>query len=196
MISEHDVVTSNWRRNLTIAIVCSAAGIAISGCGILPSFSAGAFPRVSIPSEIAASSTQKLELIVAATGIQIYRCDAKAGAPGIYEWVFQAPEAVLRDVGGKHVGKHYAGPTWEAEDGSRIVGTVEARRDAPDKSSIPWLRLTTRSTAGSGTFSPVTAILRVSTTGGMPPQGRCSEPDHGRILRVDYTADYYFYVNR
>lgn len=163
---------------------------------MLPSVSMGVFPRVSIPSEIAAASTQKLERMAAATGIQIYRCDAKAGAPGTYEWVFQAPEAILRDVGGKHVGKHYAGPTWEAEDGSRIVGTVDARRDAPDKSSIPWLRLKTRSTAGSGSFSAVTAILRVSTTGGAPPPGGCSEPDHGRILRVDYTADYYFYVNR
>ena len=179
-----------------MAIVCSAGVIAISGCGMLPSMSMGAFPRVSIPSEIAASSTQKLELIAAATGVQIYRCDAKAGAPGTYEWVFQAPEAILRDVGGKHVGKHYAGPTWEAEDGSRIVGTVDTRRDAPDKSSIPWLRLKTRSTAGSGTFSGVNTILRVSTTGGMPRSGGCSEADHGRIVRVDYTADYYFYVNR
>ena len=76
MISEHDVVTGNWTRRLTIAIVCSAGVIAVSGCGMLPSVSMGAFPRASIPSEIAASSTQKLELIAAATGIQTYRCDA------------------------------------------------------------------------------------------------------------------------
>lgn len=173
-----------WLSGLLLTIV--------AGCSVL---AVGPFPRTIIPAEIAAPPNQRLELIVAAVGVQIYRCDPKKDAPGRFEWVFQAPEARLRDVAGKSFGRHYAGPTWEAEDGSKIVGTEQARIDAPDKTAIPWLRLGAKST-GAGLLANVTSILRVSTVGGQPRAGGCAEPDQGRILRVDYGADYYFYVAR
>lgn len=165
----------------------------VAGCSVL---AVGPFPRTTIPAEIAAPQNQRLELIVAAVGVQIYRCDAKKDAPGRFEWTFQAPEARLRDVAGKSFGRHYAGPTWEADDGSKIVGTVQARVDAPDKAAIPWLRLAAKSTGGAGLLANVTSIQQGSTVGGQPPAGGCAEPDQGRILRVDYSADYYFYVAR
>lgn len=174
-----------WMSGLLLTIV--------AGCGVL---AVGPFPRTIIPAEIAAPQNQRLELIVAATGVQIYRCDEKNDAPGRFEWVFQAPEARLRDVVGKSFGRHYAGPTWEADDGSKVIGTVQARIGAPEKSAIPWLRLAAKSTGGAGLLANVTGIQRVSTVGGEPPAGGCTEPDHGRILRVDYSADYYFYVAR
>ena len=164
----------------------------VAGCGMLP---AGTFPRATIPADIAAPPNQKLDLILVATGVQIYRCDSRKDAPGRFEWAFQAPEARLRDVGGKSMGRHYAGPTWEADDGSKTVGTVQARLDAPDKAGIPWLRLAAKSTGGPGVLANATTILRVSTSGGQPPPG-CIESDQGRILRVEYTADYNFYVAR
>jgi hypothetical protein len=165
----------------------------VTGCSVL---AVGPFPRTIIPAEIAAPPNQRLELIVAAVGAQIYRCDAKKDAPGRFEWVFQAPEARLRDVAGKSFGRHYAGPTWEADDGSKIVGTVQTRIDAPAKTAIPWLRLAAKATGGAGLLANVTSIQRVSTVGGEAPAGGCAEPDQGRILRVDYSADYYFYVPR
>ena len=165
----------------------------IAGCGMLP---VGTFTRASIPPEIAAPPNQKLELILVAKGVQTYRCDLKKDAPGRFEWAFQAPEARLRDVGGKSMGRHYAGPTWEADDGSKIVGTVQARVDAPDKTAIPWLRLAAKSTGSPGILATVTTVLRVATSGGQPPPAGCVESDQGRILRVDYTADYNFYVAR
>ena len=165
----------------------------LAGCGML---SVGAFPRTTIPAQIAAPADQRLALVAAAAGVQIYRCDPKKDAPGTSAWVFQAPEAILRDVAGRYMGKHYAGPTWQAEDGSKVVGTVDARRDAPDSTAIPWLRLKTKSSGSAGTLTAVTSVLRLSTAGGQPPPGGCSEPDRGRIARVEYTADYYFYVKR
>ena len=118
--------------------------IVIAGCGML---SVGTFSRVPVPAELQPEANQKLDRVVAASGVQIYRCDPKKDQPGQYEWVFQAPEAILRGTGGDFLGKHYAGPTWEASDGSKIVGTVQARSDAPDRQAIPWLRLGTRSEA-------------------------------------------------
>ena len=92
-------------------------------------------------------------------------------------------------------GKHYLGPTWEAEDGSKVVGTIDARRDASN-GSIPWLRLKTRSIGGAGTLNGVTTVVRAATAGGVPRAAACNELERGRITRVDYTADYYFYVKR
>ena len=135
-------------------------------------------------------------MVLVATGAQVYRCDPKKDQPGQFEWAFQSPEAVLRDVSGKYMGRHSAGPTWEADDGSKVVGTVQARVDAPhDRKAIPWLRLTARSTGKAGLLSKTTTILRVGTKGGLAPAG-CGEADHGRILRVEYGADYNFYVPR
>ena len=51
-----------------------------------------------------------------------------------------APEAELFDGDGKRVGHHFASPRWEADDGSRIVGSVKARADAPQRGAIAWLR--------------------------------------------------------
>ena len=151
-----------------------------------------------MPSEIAAGADETLTLIGAATGVQVYRCDVKAGTAtsvNVYEWALQAPDAILRDPVGRYLGKHYLGPTWEAEDGSKVVGTIDARRDASN-GSIPWLRLKTRSIGGAGTLNGVTTVVRAATAGGVPRAAACNELERGRITRVDYTADYYFYVKR
>jgi hypothetical protein len=174
-----------WMSGLLLATV--------AGCGVL---AVGPFPKTIIPAEIAAPPNQRLALIAAAVGVQVYRCDPRKDAPGRFEWTFQAPEARLRDVVGKYLGRHYTGPTWEAEDGSKVVGTVQARVDAPDRNAIPWLRLRATSGGGIGLLAKVTSVLRVSTVGGQAPAGGCAEPDLGRILRVDYGADYYFYESR
>jgi hypothetical protein len=155
----------------------------------------GAFTRTPVPSELAPGPDRRLSMVVAARGVQIYRCDAKKDEPGRFEWTFQAPDAVLRDVGGKYVGKHYEGPTWEAEDGSKIVGTVDARREAPSRNAIPWLRLSARSTGTAGLFAGVTTVVRLGTSGGVAPSA-CTDREHGTILRVPYSADYNFYVTR
>jgi hypothetical protein len=132
-------------------------------------------------------------LEVLASGVQIYECTAKAGQPASYEWVFRAPEADLVDSGGRSVGKHYAGPTWESRDGSAVVGQVKARDAAPDASAIPWLLLSTKSTGGSGLFSGSKHIQRVHTVGGITPTESCSAANAKQTARVPYTATYFFY---
>jgi hypothetical protein len=166
--------------------------VVAAGCGTLP----GAFTRVPVPQDIAPAADQKLEMVVVGTGVQIYRCDRRPGQPDGYEWTFQSPEATLRDVAGKYLGKHYAGPTWEAADASKVVGTVEARRDASERGAIAWLRLSTRSTGVGGIFAGVTTIVRIGTSGGAAPATGCNERELGKILRVPYSADYNLYVKR
>ena len=84
-------------------------------------------------------ATQTLSLETRATGVQIYDCKPNKDDPTRFEWVFKAPEADLFDPAGTKIGKHYAGPTWESNDGSKVVGEVKARDDGPDANAIPWL---------------------------------------------------------
>ena len=135
-------------------------------------------------------------MIVRAQGVQIYECRAKKDQPGGYEWAFVAPEADLFDARGNKIGKHYAGPHWESTDGSKILGTVKERANAPTSDAIPWLLLAAKSVGPDGSFSKVTSIQRVNTAGGVAPATGCSQADGGNPARINYTADYYFFTPR
>lgn len=124
-----------------------------------------------------------------AVGVQIYDC--KANATGA-SWVFRAPEATLYGRGGEIEGKHYAGPTWESKDGSKVVASKIAAFTA-DPASIPELLLGAVSHTGDGRMSGVTYIQRLDTVGGLAPKDGCDATLVGATARVDYTATYYFY---
>jgi Protein of unknown function (DUF3455) len=144
----------------------------------------GCVSTVQVPESIKPGAGESLALVVPAKGVQIYECRAD-------KWVFVAPEAELFDTRGNRIGRHYAGPHWEAPDGSRIVGAVKARADAPRADAIPWLLLTAKSVGADGAFSKVTSIQRVATSGGMAPVSPCQA---GAQARISYTADYYFFI--
>jgi hypothetical protein len=148
-------------------------------------------PTANVPDQLRPGANEALALVIPASGVQIYECRAKAQQPGAYEWAFLAPEADLFYTNGRKAGSHYAGPHWEAADGSRISGQLKERADAPQKGAIPWLLLTTKSVGPDGSFSKVTSIQRVNTVGGVAPASGCSQSTAGTIARVPYTADYY-----
>lgn len=149
---------------------------------------AGCASTVEVPEALKPAGNESLKRVIAARGVQIYEC--REG-----RWLFVAPEADLFDSRGHVVGRHYAGPTWEATgDGSKVVGKLKSRADAPAAGSIPWLLLSTKSVGGRGYFSDVTSIQRVSTHGGVAPAGDCAKT--GMQARVEYSADYYFFHAR
>ena len=142
----------------------------------------------AIPENLSPAVGESLKRVIRAKGVQIYECRDQ-------KWVFVAPDADLFDEKGNRIGRHYAGPHWEATgDGSKILGTVKTRADAPEAGAIPWLLLTTKSVGGRGYFSDVTSIQRVATHGGAAPGSGC--PHDGLVARVSYTADYYFFHAR
>ena len=124
--------------------------------------------------------------------MQIYECRRIDGVQAA--WLFIAPEAKLFDAHGQPVGSHGAGPSWQAQDGSRIVGTLVAKVvPQDDDDAIPWLLLHTRSTDGSGRLAGITSVQRIHTRGGTSPAETCNEATLGRVARVPYTADYVFF---
>jgi hypothetical protein len=150
----------------------------------------------NIPESLIPSANEVLSLETRATGVQIYTCSARRDDPYKYEWTLSAPEAELRDTGGKRIGRHYAGPTWESDDGSKVIGEVKARDDGPDASAIPWLLLVAKSNSGNGVFAKTTSIQRLDTVGGKAPADGCGESQAGRQMRVPYTATYLFFSPR
>lgn len=122
---------------------------------------------------------------VYALGVQIYRWSGT-------NWAFIAPEAALfaDPCYEREVGIHYAGPTWEANDGSKVTGARLAGC-TPYRGAIPWLLIGAMSAPGHGRFARLTHIQRVNTIGGTAP----SEPGAfvGDEARVPYTTEYYFY---
>jgi len=149
---------------------------------------------VKVPDKLKPGQNESLAMIVPAKGVQIYECRARKDQVGAYEWAFVAPEADLFDARGNRIGRHYAGPHWESTDGSKILGTVKERADAPVADAIPWLLLAANSVGSEGSFSKVTSIQRVNTVGGVAPKAGCSQATAGTPARVNYTADYYFFI--
>jgi Protein of unknown function (DUF3455) len=151
---------------------------------------------VKVPEKLKPGANESVAMIVPARGVQIYECRAKKDQVGGYEWAFVAPEADLFDARGNRIGRHYAGPHWESTDGSKILGTLKERADAPVADAIPWLLLAAKSVGPDGSFSKVTSIQRVNTVGGVAPTGGCSPATAGTPARINYTADYYFFTTK
>jgi len=130
--------------------------------------------------------TNKVHFHAYAAGVQLYVWNGSG-------WVFQAPEAVLFADASTHgnIGIHYAGPTWESESGSKVVGAAIANAPSPNPDSIPLLLIRAVSTQGPGIFARTTFIQRVNTVGGRAPV--TAGTTTGQIARVPYTAEYFFY---
>jgi hypothetical protein len=128
-----------------------------------------------------------------AKGVQIYACEAKPEAPTTFTWTFKAPEAELRNARGEVIATHFAGPTWQGNDGSTVVAAVLARADAPSKKDIPWLLLEAKSHTGSGAFSTIIYIQRLDTRGGIAPAAGCDGTHANAETHVPYEAVYAFY---
>jgi len=172
------------------AVICFIVAASAAGC-------AGQMVESppDVPAALQVPDTQQLVVAAHATGVQVYQCIAAPGS-GQYAWTLTGPDAELSDHVGTGLGRHYAGPTWAALDGSTVVGQVKAHSDSPDAGSVAWLLLEARSSSGSGTFGKVQSIQRLHTQGGKAPAQGCDASHVMAEVRVPYQADYYFYEPR
>jgi FtsP/CotA-like multicopper oxidase with cupredoxin domain len=160
---------------LTLSGALPAAGGPRSGAGHVP-------PALRPP------EGQHLVLKAIGRGSQNYVCDQAIG-----RWTFRDPTATL-DRHGRAIGIHYAGPTWELFDGSRVRAAVRVNLPAPNPTSdIPWLLLQATEHAGSGVLSAVDYVQRLHTRGGVAPNGGTCDPARDQTVGVPYTAVYRFF---
>jgi hypothetical protein len=179
----------------TLARSATAAAVALPA--LLPGLAHAdaALPRPKVPAAIRVPAGHVPFLLGHATGTQNYACQPAATAPTGYAWTLVAPAATLVDDGGAPIMTHSAGPTWQANDGSTVVG---ARVDGVTVSptAIPWLLLRATATTrgpGGGQLTATSYIQRVNTTAGLPPTTGCDAGHVGATADVGYTADYCFY---
>jgi Protein of unknown function (DUF3455) len=174
------------------SVVTVCTGVLLSGCGAMNTgggtmTSAGGSDKLAPP--VGAKFVKK----VPAIGVQIYKCGVTNGQ---HAWAFVAPEADLFDEAGKRIGRHGAGPFWEMNDGSKVVGTLSQRADATRPDAIPHLLLTTKSTGGAGLVANVDYLQRLNTVSGLAPTGGCTASDVDKQARVYYTADYLLFSTK
>ena len=148
--------------------------------------SAGGPNLPAVPDNLKPPAGAIIVLEAHGAGDQVYACD---GA----NWVLSGPDAKLFDEAGKQVGSHFAGPTWQYSDGSRVIGKAVANA-TPDSDSIPWLLLEAKDHQGDGLMAQVTSIQRLSTSGGKAPAAGCNSAHKGEETRSRYTAIYVFYA--
>jgi hypothetical protein len=150
--------------------------------------------QVTLPANLDVPAGNQQFLHLYAKGIQIYRCVQDQKDTTRFSWVFVAPAADLYASADYKIlkGKHYAGPTWEGTDGSKVIGKKLQQADAADTAAVPWLLLSAGSVTGSGTFSGTTYIQRINTHGGKLPVV-AADSYLGEEIKVPYTAEYLFY---
>jgi Protein of unknown function (DUF3455) len=150
-------------------------------------------PEPAVPTDIQVASGNKVFLVGHAVGVQIYSCNASASG---FSWGLVAPRADLYDDRRKVIVTHFGGPSWQANDGSKVVGKRDAQVTV-DSTAIPWLKLSpTSRTAGpdGDRLVGTTFIQRIATTGGLPPAAaECNADTAGDQAESPYTADYYFW---
>jgi hypothetical protein len=165
----------------------TAACVLASRFGVLPA-SAQTAAAQTASTQTAHAAGEAIEL--RGTGTQIYTCEA---SPGGFRWRLKAPEATLLDDEGAEFGRHFTGPSWQARDGSTVVGEVMVPNPAPRPGAMPWLLLRAKSHSGSGAFASVAHIARIDTKGGLAPADGCDATQAGAERRVPYSAFYVFF---
>ena len=140
-----------------------------------------------VPDAIAAAPGEAPMVTIHAEGAQIYECKVDAG--GKLAWQFREPIAALL-IGGKTVGRHYVGPSWELADSSFVNAKVAGRAPAATAKDIPLLKLEVTSQSGAGELTGASIIQRINTKGGVA-EGACDQA--GSFLAVPYSADYVFF---
>src|SRR3954449_12128016 len=120
-----------FRRLLATGLVAAAATLSLAQAA-----HAGP-PAPVVPGEIQVEHGNKVFLVGHGVGVQIYSCNATASG---FAWGFVAPRADLYNDHGKLIITHFAGPSWQAKDGSKVVGHL-IRPVTVDRTAIPWLLL-------------------------------------------------------
>ena len=178
----------SYRRHIVASVVALVAAFPLAQAAV-------AGPDApEVPMGIQVPAGHKVFLVGHAVGVQIYSCNATSGG---YGWGLVAPRADLYGDNGKLIATHFGGPSWQARDGSKVVGMRDRPPVTMDDSAIPWLRIVATSTSvgdDGDRLAGTTYIQRVATTGGLAPSaGSCNATSVGTIQEIPYTADYYFW---
>ena len=174
----------------TVLLIATAA--VLGACATSPMMAMKNVDNAALPEAVRVPAGQKQMMSTWATGEITYECREKKDMAGAHEWAFVGPVATLYGADKKMVGKYYAGPTWEAADGSKVTGKQVAIAPATP-GSIPLQLVKAEPAMGMGAMTGVSYIQRLNTKGGVAPAMACDAMGKGKRQVVAYEADYVFY---
>jgi len=166
--------------------------VLLSACSTTPMSPMSKVDNASLPEAVRVPAGHSQRMAATGVGEITYECREKAASAGQFEWAFVGPVATLNGGDKRAVGKYYAGPTWEHNDGSKVTGKQVAMAPAAP-GSIPLQLVKTDPAMGSGAMTGVTYIQRLNTKGGVAPSTTCDASSKGQRRQVAYEADYVFY---
>ena len=174
---------------LTLGTLAAAA--LLSACATAPA-PMKMVDNAALPEAVRVPAGQMLKMVATGVGELTYECREKKDMAGAHEWVFVGPVATLMGANNQAVGKYYAGPTWEANDGSKVTGKQLAVAPA-GAGNIPLQLVKTEPAMGQGAMQGLSYIQRLNTRGGVAPAMACDAASKGQRQQVKYAADYAFY---
>ena len=147
-----------------------------------------------IPVGLQTSSGQHLDEVLTARGQSVYECRRDGN---LQLWFPEGELSTLIDIMNRSVGTVTPGGYFIAYDES----SVATRRNAVSQvtaGTLVWAQLTVKGSSlrnalgrKGGHFSRTSVILRINTTGGLPPDALCER--EGSALLVPFSAAYLFY---
>lgn len=153
-----------------------------------------------VPDAVKVPDGNEIALKTKALGHITYECQEKKDAAGQFAWTFKIPHAHLYDSENTQIGRYYGsskGATWEANDGSKVIGkqlAVTPNTATPD--SIPLQLVQQNGYEGSGAMSKISYIQRLHTVGGVAPKTTCDAASKGKKEVVAYSADYLMWSSK
>jgi hypothetical protein len=174
----------------TLSMIGAAA--VLSACATSPTMMTMKTDNATLPEAVRVPAGQMQVMSTTGVGEITYECREKKDMAGQHEWAFVAPVATLYNAERKAVGKYYAGPTWEAADGSKVTGKQVAVAPA-SPGNIPLQLVKAEPAMGAGAMTGVSYIQRLNTKGGVAPSTPCDAAGKGKRQVVAYEADYVFY---
>jgi hypothetical protein len=174
-------------------LMIAVASLAACANPFKSSSSAMQVDNAALPAPVRVPAGDMQKLWTRGVGEITYECRAKKDMADQFEWAFVGPVATLYDARKSVVGKYYAGPTWEANDGSKVTGKQVAVSPAAP-GSIALQLVKAEPATGAGAMQGVSHIQRLNTRGGVPPAAPCLAATTGQRQQVAYEADYVFYM--
>lgn len=176
-------------KNLSTLAACSLVTM-LGACAMAPPMTM--VDNAALPEAVRVPAGQKVKMATTGVGEITYECREKKDMAGQHEWAFVGPVATLYGADKAAVGKYYAGPTWEANDGSKVTGKQVAVAPA-GTGNIPMQLVKTEPAMGMGAMQGLSYIQRLNTKGGVAPAMACDASSKGQRQQVKYAADYVFY---
>ena len=176
-----------------IALLPLAAAALLAACAASPMKPMMmSVDNAALPEAVRVPAGEMQKMSTTGVGEITYECREKKDMAGQFEWGFVAPVATLNDALGKPVGKYYAGPTWEANDGSKFTGKQVAVAPAAP-GNIPLQLVKAEPAMGAGAMQGINYVQRLKTQGGVAPSAPCTMANKMERRQVAYQADYVFY---